>query len=118
MAPANDPTKLYAEKIAVRWRSSTVCGRIACSSAKNGPTSLPDGLMVPKTAAIDSHSGLLLSANTQPADAIRRAPMIRSALRPKLSATDVMMIVISAPPARAAVNIQPIAAGLTPTASR
>lgn len=61
---------------------------------------------------------LSLTANIHPASAISAAPAINSALRPRRSATPVMMIVITAPPASAAVKIQPIAAGPNPTASR
>ena len=65
-----------------------------------------------------SKTGSRLSANIEPANAIRTAPTIKSARRPNLSATAVMMMVITAPPASAAVKIQPIAAGLSPTVSR
>ena len=74
--------------------------------------------MVPKIAASIRRIGLSLTANAQPASAISSAPTISKVFRPKLSATAVMMIVITAPPARAAVNIQPIAVVLKPMASR
>ena len=85
---------------------------------RNGPTSLPEGLMVPKIAANTKRIGFSLTAKIQPASAISIAPKISSALRPKLSATAVIKTVITAPPARAAVKTQPMAVVLNPTASR
>lgn len=74
--------------------------------------------MVPKIEAMASPIGLSLMANTQPANVIKSVLTIKSALRPKLSARAVIRIVITAPPASAAVKIQPIAARLSPTESR
>ena len=95
-----------------------VCGKTACSTERNGPTSLPEGLIVPSTAATLSMAKLSVSAKTAPARAINAAPMIRTRLRPYWSATVVKNTVITAPPARAAVNTMPMATASRPIAAR
>lgn len=51
----------------VRCLSLVVCGKIACSTDRNGPTSLPEGLIVPSTAAALSRNRLSVMAKTAPA---------------------------------------------------
>jgi len=70
------------------------------------------GLMVPKLAARVSSMGLAVMAKTPPAIAINTVPKINSVFRPQLSATSVIRMVIAAPPASAAVKIQPMAVAL------
>ena len=54
----------------VRPRGSTSCVSDACSTARNGPTSLPLGLMTPSVAATSSTGNTVEVANTRPAPSI------------------------------------------------
>src|SRR5262245_6441493 len=85
---------------------------------EKGPLPFRKDLWCPKIAAKASNHGSLLTAKTQPAIAISTAPKISNVFRPKLSATVVMIIVITAPPASAAANIQPMAVVVSPIPSR
>lgn len=95
-----------------------VFGSIACSTARNGPTSLPDGLIVPTTAAATSQSHWSVSAKITPAPAISAAPATCTRRRPTRSATAVRTMVMPAPPTSDAVKIPPMAAELNPRAAR
>jgi hypothetical protein len=60
--------------------------RATCSTARNGPTSLPLGLITPIVAAAMRRKKLCVLANTAAAPIIRIAPAINVRLRPIASA--------------------------------
>ena len=70
VAVANEPARLYQAKTCVRRWSGMSWVRAACSMDRNGPISLPLGLMTPMMAAAVSSSGLRVSRKTTPASTI------------------------------------------------
>jgi len=83
---ANAPTRLYQAKTFVRFSSDIICERAACSIDRNGPTSLPVGLMTPIIAAINNKKKLLVELKTTPARIINPDPIISIRRLPILSA--------------------------------
>jgi hypothetical protein len=70
VAVATDPARVYQAKMGVRRRSSTTWASAACSIDRNGPTSLPLGLMTPMVPVMSSSQKLPVAANTAPAAAM------------------------------------------------
>ncbi len=90
----------------------------ACSTARNGPTSLPLGLITPIVAATSSTTNTGVAANTRPAASSRTAPARSTRRRPIRSAWVVSHSEIAASPSSVRVSRIPISAALIPIASR
>ncbi len=85
---------------------------------RNGPTSLPLGLIVPMIAAMTSSTMLLVSAKTSPAKIISPAPIINMRRRPIRSATMVIGSEMSASPISVRLRTSPICVSASPTSAR
>ncbi len=85
---------------------------------RNGPISLPLGLMTPTMAAAMSRTGSRVSRNIRPAKTISAPPAINMRLRPMRSAFVVMASEMAASPASARVNMSPIWVSLRPASAR
>ena len=66
-AVASDPASVYQANTSVLVRSVTTCESAACSIDRNGPTSLPLGLMTPMVPASTRSQRLPVDAKTSPA---------------------------------------------------
>ena len=86
--------------------------------ARNGPTSLPPGLMTPTTAAKVSRAKLPVSAKASPASAINPAPSSSIARRPTRSAALVISSETAESPARASAKRTPIWPPEKPSSAR
>lgn len=118
VAVATAPIKVYRANISVRFRSGTTCDRAACSMDRNGPTSLPLGLVTPIVPATNSRSRLLVTANVTPAAAISTAPGMRVRRRPNRSARVVSHSETSVSPINVSVRSIPGSESLSPSAVR
>lgn len=92
----------------MRRSSRTSCGRIACSTVWNGPTSAAVALIVPANAVIASTSGASAYANTTPLIAITADIATTVRRRPNPSARNDQTSVLASDPSIAAVRIAPI----------
>ena len=106
-AVANDPTSWYRAKRLVRRRSGTSWLSDACSTARNGPTSLPLGLMTPMVAAAASTAKTGVATNTSPAANMRPAPASSTRFRPIRSAWVVSHSEMAASPSNVRVSSSP-----------
>ena len=80
----------------------------ACSTARNGPTSLPLGLMTPMVAATASTAKMGVATNASPATSIRPAPAMSTRRRPMRSACVVSHSEMAASPSSVRVSSSPI----------
>jgi hypothetical protein len=99
---------LNQAKTPVRRRSGIVSESAACSTARNGPISLPLGLMTPIVAATTRTGSQLEPAKPTPAKAMRTDPTINTRRRPTRSACVVSQSVIAASPRSVSVSSRPI----------
>ena len=83
---AKEPASAYQEKTRVRSSAGSVWASAACSMARNGPTSLPAGLMIPMVAARSSTQNEVVAAKRTPATIIMAAPRSSILRRPIRSA--------------------------------
>ena len=90
----------------------------ACSTARNGPTSLPDGEMTPIVAATSSSSGSRATANTAPAATMRSEPAMSTRRRPMRSACVVSHRLMNVSPTRVRLSNNPICGSGMPSADR
>jgi hypothetical protein len=109
---------LYQANVAVRRTSPTAWLSAACSTARNGPTSLPVGLMTPTVAARISSGGQLVRAKTTPATTISPDPTTSTRRRPSRSAFVVSQSEMSVSPTRVRVRVIPTVSGSSPIAAR
>ena len=86
IAVATEPASVYQANTSVLERLGTTCESAACSIDRNGPTSLPLGLITPIVPATIRSTRLAVQANATPAAAIRVAPTISIRRRPIRSA--------------------------------
>src|SRR6266567_4960011 len=86
MALANEPVRVYQANAVVLFDAETTWARAACSIDKNGPTSLPLGLMTPIVPATTRKRKLLVNAKARPAPAMREEPTMSIRRRPIRSA--------------------------------
>ena len=86
--------------------------------ARNGPTSLPPGLMTPTTAAAVSSAKLPVSAKATPASAINAAPSSSIVRRPTRSAALVISSETAESPARVSAKRTPIWPPVKPSSAR
>ena len=85
-AVAKAPVRRYQANAPVRLPSGNTWDRAACSMARKGPTSLPEGLMTPKVAASTRTVKSRLRAKGPPAATMSAAPRMSMRLRPRRSA--------------------------------
>ena len=85
-AVANEPLRLYQAKSRVLSSAGTASAIATCSTARNGPTSLPLGLITPNVAASSCATKSRVDANTAAAAHIRIAPATSVRRRPIASA--------------------------------
>ncbi len=90
----------------------------ACSTARNGPTSFPVGLMTPTVAARMRSGTQLVATNATPATTIRREPATRTRRRPIRSAFVVSQSEMIVSPTRVSVRIAPIVMASSPSDAR
>ena len=109
-AVASVPASWYRVKRWVRRLSGTSWVSEACSTARNGPTSLPLGLMTPMVAATRSTAKTGVAAKARPAARTRSAPSARTRRRPIRSAWVVSQSEIAASPRRVRASSRPISA--------
>ena len=117
-APASWPQRLYQAKTEVRRASGVVCANEDCSTARNGPTSLPDGLITPNVAATSRIQNTSLVANTRPAAAIRPPPTMSTRLRPIRSACVVSHKDTTVSPSKVSARSRPICVPSNPRAAK
>ena len=86
--------------------------------AKNGPTSLPLGLMTPTVAATSSRRKSSVDRNTAPASAIRTAPRISIHLRPMRSAFVVIHSDTATSPSIVMESSRPMRSAVRPNSER
>ena len=77
---------MYQANTRVRARSATICDSAACSTARNGPTSLPLGLITPIVAVSTRTQKSGVTTKTTPARTISPAPTRSVRRRPMRSA--------------------------------
>src|SRR5690348_10984996 len=117
-AVARAPAIVYQANVPVRAEGETTSESAACSTARNGPTSLPLGLITPMVAATRSAAKLCVAANTKPAAAMRTAPTSRVRRLPNRSARVVRISETTVSPMRVSVSSKPVAAALSPSPVR
>jgi hypothetical protein len=115
---AAEPTRLYQAKIAVRAWLGMTWDSAACSIARNGPTSLPLGLMTPIVAARMSRIRWCAKAKTIPAKSMRIAPRTSIFLRPIRSALVVRASETIVSPRSVRVRINPHCRSVRPSCRR
>src|ERR1700756_2096728 len=71
MAVANEPVKVYQANAVVLFEAETTWASAACSMNKNGPTSLPLGLITPTVPATTRKKKFRVITKASPAPAIR-----------------------------------------------
>ncbi len=109
---------MYQAKTPVRRCSGSTWESAACSMARKGPTSLPEGLMTPKVAASTSTVKSPLRAKGMPAASMRAAPTISIFLRPRRSAWRVIHSEMAVSPARVSVSSRPMRPSPKPRLAR
>jgi hypothetical protein len=86
VAVATEPASVYQANTSVLERSRTTCASTACSIGRNGPTSLPLGLITPIVPAMIKNTRLWVHVKASLAAAIRMAPTISMRRLPTRSA--------------------------------
>jgi hypothetical protein len=94
------------------------CDSPACSMERNGPTSLPLGLMTPMMAAAMRSSGRRVSRNATPPTTMSAAPTISMWRRPQRSACVVIHSEMPASPSSVSASKSPTAGPLMPMRTR
>ena len=109
---------MYRAKTRVRSRSPTASLSAACSMARKGPTSLPDGLRMPSVAPTRSSQKSVVAAKSRPAPTISAAPSASMRRRPARSARVVTSSDTAVSPSSVRVSSRPIRSGERPAAAR
>ena len=115
---AKEPASAYQEKTCVRRSPGTACASAACSMARNGPTSLPAGLMIPMVAAKRSTQKDVVAAKRIPARTIMAAPRSSILRRPIRSAWVVIQRERAVSPRRVSDRSKPMRPSERPASER
>ena len=113
-AVASEPASVYQANTVVLESRGTTWASAACSIGKNGPTSLPLGLITPIVPATTRSRKSRVQANVTPAATMRIAPTINMRRRPSRSARVVKYSDTAVSPTSVSVRSMPLCDGVRP----